>query len=69
MEFDEKIKICNKEMAKEFGISEKQANSIILWLDLEDLVIDRYEKSIREKERQQQANWELERKLNPDLYY
>lgn len=68
MDFDEKLEICQEEMAKEFGISEDQAKSIILWLDLEDLVIDRYKEKIAEKEQEKQANWELERKLNPDLY-
>lgn len=68
MEFDEKLEICQEEMAKEFGISEDEAKSIISDMDIEDLIFSRYEDSIKEKENEKQANWELERKLNPDLY-
>lgn len=68
MEFDEKLEICQEEMAKEFGISERQARNIIADLDIEDLIFSRYEDSIKEKEQEKQANWELEKKLNPDLY-
>lgn len=68
MEYREKLEICQKEMAKEFGISENKAGEIILWLELDDIVLERYEDSILEKENRMFENWELERKLNPDLF-
>lgn len=53
MEYSEKLEVCYREMADEFGITEKQAKSIITWLDLEELVIDRYAEEIKWEEKKQ----------------
>lgn len=68
MEFEEKLEVCKTEMAKEFMISKKQAESLILWLNLEDLMIDRYEESIKKQENIKLSKWDCEIKLNPDLF-
>ena len=67
MEFEEKREICEEEMTKEFGVTKKQASKLIGSLDLEDIVFDRYKDAINEKEEEKHANWDYERKLNPDL--
>lgn len=68
MEYREKLEIACKKMSEEFEISEKQAEMIIVWLDLEDLVFERYEEDIIEAERNKFDKWELEIKMNPGLF-
>lgn len=68
MEYEEKLEVCYKQMAADFGIKEKQAYKIITWLDLEEIVMEYYEDAIKEAEEEQEAIWQREVEMNPDLY-
>lgn len=68
MDYEEKLEICCKQMAEDFGIKEMQAYKIITHLDLEDMIMEYYEDAIKEAEEEQEARWEREIEMNPDLY-
>lgn len=68
MEFDEKLDLCADLMAEEFCVSSHTAWTIINNLNLEDIMFDYYEDKIREAEEEQEAKWDREIELNPDLY-
>ena len=52
MDYQDKLDICYKSFAEEFGITEKQAKRIINNFDLEDDVMDFFKEDInREQER------------------
>lgn len=52
MDYEDKLEICYKGFAEEFGITEKQAKRIINNFDLEDDVMDFFKEDInREQER------------------
>lgn len=64
MDYQDKLDICYKSFAEEFGITEKQAKRIINNFDLEDDVMDFFKEDInREKER-----IEYENELNKQHY-
>lgn len=48
MEYADKMEICYKEFAEDFGITETQAERIILTFDLEDSVMDYYQEEIKQ---------------------
>lgn len=50
MDFEQIMEVCCEQMIQEFGITFKQAESLIYTLDLEDIVKERYENEIKEKE-------------------
>lgn len=68
MDYEEKLEICCKQMAEEFGIKEEKAYRIITWLDLEEIVMEYYEDAIKEAEEEQEATWQREVEMNPDFY-
>lgn len=50
MDFEQIMEVCCEQMQEEFGITFKQAESLIYTLNLEDIVKERYENKIKEKE-------------------
>lgn len=68
MEYSEKLKIASRELAKEFDIPEQKAGMMITFLNLEDVVFERYEESIMESENIKFNNWAEEEKMNPELF-
>jgi hypothetical protein len=48
MDYQDKLDICYKSFAEEFGITEKQAKRIINNFDLEDSVMDYYQEEIKQ---------------------
>lgn len=58
MDYEDKLEICYKEFAEEFGITEKQAKRIINNFDLEDIMIEYYRAEIRQA--QEVIDYEVE---------
>lgn len=69
MEYEKKIEICAQEMARDFKITEEQAESIIHEFDLDDIVLDYYETYVNEAEEAEEAEAREELRCNYDLYY
>lgn len=68
MDYDDKLDLCADLMGDDFHIPSRTAYSIIINLELEDIVLERYAEEIEEAEREQEAKWEKEIEMNPDLY-
>lgn len=68
MDYEDKLNLCAEMMAEDFNIPSRTAYSIIICLDLEDIVFERYEEEIKEAEEEQMAKWQKEIDDNPDLY-
>lgn len=66
LDFDKKLDICCKEMAKDYRITETKAWHIIRDLDIEDVVIEYYEEAINEEESWLEQEAEMERKMYND---
>ena len=69
MEYEEKIKLCEKYFAEDYEIDEHTAHKIIRDMEIQDTVIQMYAEELQEAEEERQEEWEQEKKMNWDLYF
>lgn len=50
MDYEDKLEICYKSFAEEFGITEKQAKRIINNFDLEDDILEFFKEDIKREQ-------------------
>ena len=64
MEYEEKVKLCEKYFAEDYEIDEHTAHKIIRDMEIQDTVIQMYAEELQEAEEERQEEWEQEKKMN-----
>ena len=49
MSFEEKVKFCAEQMAKDYGITQEKAEQMINDMDIEDIIFKYYEDDLNEE--------------------